>query len=41
MATDAPEIEACRIAIVEATKQLQKLMLGPVDYLMSFSVSAS
>lgn len=34
-----PDLEAARVAVIDATKKLRDLMLGPRDYLMSFTVS--
>ena len=34
---DAPEIEAARMAVIEATQQLRRLILGPLDYLTTFT----
>lgn len=34
---DAPEIEAARVAIIESMQQLRFLMMGPFDYLASFT----
>ena len=34
---DAQDIEAARVAVIEATQQLRLLMLGPLDYLTSFT----
>lgn len=36
-----PEIEAARIAIIDDTQELRRLVLGPRDYLMSNRVSES
>lgn len=35
---DAHEIQAARVAVVDATEKLRRLTLGPRDYLMSFIV---
>jgi len=37
--SDAPEIKAARVAVIDATLMLRDLMLGPKEYLMSFTVS--
>lgn len=37
--TDAINIEAARVRVIDDTLQLRRLMLGPLDYLMSFTVS--
>lgn len=34
----APEIEAARIAVVDASMMMHDLMLGPKEHLMNFSV---
>ncbi|KAI9646018.1 hypothetical protein NHQ30_005456 [Ciborinia camelliae] len=34
---DAPEIEAARVAVIDATLILRDLILGPKEYLMSFT----
>lgn len=34
---NAPEIETARVAVIEATQRLRRLMLGPMDYLTSFT----
>ena len=36
---DAPEIEAARVEVIDDTLKLRNLILGPRDYLMSFTVS--
>jgi hypothetical protein len=36
---EAPEIEAARIAIIDASLMMHDLMLGPKEHLMNFSVS--
>lgn len=33
------EIEAARLRVIDASEKLQALMLGPQDYLQSFTVS--
>lgn len=38
---EAEEIEAARAAVIEATTKLHRLMLGPRDYLQSFTVCPS
>lgn len=35
---EAEEIEAARAAVIDATTKLHRLMLGPRDYLQSFTV---
>jgi len=35
---DAPDIEAARVAVIDATLKLHNLMLGPKEYLMSYTV---
>ena len=35
---DASEIEAARVAVIDDALKLRNLMLGPRDYLMSFTV---
>ncbi|KAF4633506.1 hypothetical protein G7Y89_g4613 [Cudoniella acicularis] len=35
--SDAPEIETARSAVIDATLQLRDLLLGPKEYLMSFT----
>ena len=35
---EAPEIEAARVAVIDATLKLHNLMLGPKEYLMSYTV---
>ena len=35
---NAPEIEAARVAVIDATLILHDLMLGPKEYLISFTV---
>lgn len=35
------EIEAARVAIIDDTLELRRLMLGPRDYLMTFTVGSS
>lgn len=35
----APEIEAARIAIIDDTQELRRLVLGPRDYLMNNAAS--
>jgi hypothetical protein len=35
---DADEIEAARLAVIDATQELRDLMLGPREYLMSWTV---
>jgi hypothetical protein len=37
--SDASEIEAARVAVIDATLMLHDLMLGPKEYLLSFTVS--
>lgn len=34
----ATEIEAARVAIIDDTQELRRLVLGPREYLMSYSV---
>ena len=36
---EAVEIENARVAVIDATQQLRNLMLGPMDYITSFTVS--
>lgn len=36
---DALEVEAARVAIIDDTVELRRLVLGPREYLMSFTVS--
>jgi len=36
---DATEIEAARSAVIEDAQELRRLMLGPREYLMSYTVS--
>jgi hypothetical protein len=36
--SEAVEIEAARAAVIDATLMLRDLMLGPKEYLMSFTV---
>ena len=38
---DAPEVEAARNAVIDATLKLHDLILGPKEYLMNFTVSSS
>jgi len=38
VAGDAPEIEAAREAVIDATLLLHDLMLGPKEYLMKYTV---
>ena len=38
---DAVDIEAARVAVIEATLKLRNLMLGPREYLQSFAVHLS
>ena len=38
---EAVEIEAARLAVIEATLKLRNLMLGPREYLQSFAVHLS
>ena len=35
---EAVEIEAARLAVIEATSKLRNLMLGPREFLQSFAV---
>jgi len=35
------EVEAARVAIIDDTLELRRLVLGPREYLMSYSVSPS
>lgn len=39
IAPEASEIENARLAVIDATRRLRNLMLGPQDYLQSFTVS--
>lgn len=36
---DEVEIEAARVTIIDDTNELRRLVLGPREYLMSFTVS--
>lgn len=38
---DAADIEAARLAVIEATSKLRNLMLGPREFLQSFAVHLS
>ena len=38
---EASDIEDARLAVIDATQKLRCLMLGPQDYLQSFTVSLS
>lgn len=35
---EAVDIENARVAVIDATQQLRALMLGPMDYITSFTV---
>ena len=39
IAPEASEIEDARLTVIDATRKLRSLMLGPQDYLQSFTVS--
>ena len=36
---EVSDIEGARLAVIDATQKLRRLMLGPQDYLQSFTVS--